>query len=96
MSASEKTSIQRKRKDGKAKQLMVGSVPWVEWSLNKQGLSTARAVQFGYRRCICWRSFRLSDVLGKNVLELLAQRKQAFAAVGCEEAKVAHLDEAFG
>ena len=29
------------------------------------------------------------------MLELLAQRKQAFAAVGCEEAKEAHLDEAF-
>ena len=29
------------------------------------------------------------------MLELLAQSKQAFAAAGCKEAKVTHLDEAF-
>jgi len=30
------------------------------------------------------------------MLELFAQRSQAFAAAGCEKAEVAHLDKAFG
>ena len=33
------------------------------------------------------------SVFGINVLELFVQRKQAFAAAGCEEAKVTHLDK---
>ena len=63
--------------------------------LKKQGLSTAGAAQFGYRRGICWRSFKLPDVLWIIMLELKAQRKLAFAAAGSKEAKVTHLDEAF-
>ena len=66
---------------------MVGSVPWVEWSLKKQVLSTAGAVQFGYRRGICRRSYRLSDVLGKNVLELLAKRRMRLWQSGAKKPK---------